>query len=139
MIERILNEEEASICDDLLTQLILDEKQYDNTIDENPKVKDFYKNMIVNKDFYLLAFKEDNIIKGYLFLKKMDRVFFIDALYVSKNNRRKGIASSLIKEALSIAGNNPIEINVLLANKEAYNLYKKFGFNDFKVTMRKDN
>ena len=136
MIERILNEEEANICDSLLNELIMDEKQYDSAIDDNTKVKDYYKNMIINKDYYLIAYKEDNIIKGYLFLKKMDRVFFIDALYVSKNNRRKGIASSLIKEALNIAGNNPIEINVLLANREAYNLYKKFGFTDFKVTMR---
>ena len=137
MIERITNEEEASICDGLLNELIMDEKQYDSSIDENAKVKDYYKNMIVNKDYILLAYKEDNIIKGYLFLKKMDSVFFIDALYVSKEYRRKGIATSLIKEAISIAGNSSIDINVLYANKRAYDLYRKLGFNDFKVTMRK--
>ncbi len=139
MIERIISEEDANICDNLLNELIMDEKQYDNTIDESFRVKDYYKNMIVNKDFYLLAYKEDNIIKGYLFLKKINNVFFIDALYVEKEYRRKGIASSLISEALKIAGDNKVDINVLLANTQAYNLYKKFGFVDYKVTMRKDN
>ena len=145
MIQRILNEEEANYCEGLgicnnqskLNELILDEKQYDDSIDDNSKVKDYYKNMIQNRDYYLLAYKEDNEIRGYLFLKKMDKIFFIDALYVIKEYRRKGIATSLIKEAINIAGNNPIDINVLYANNEAYNLYKKLGFNDFKITMRK--
>ena len=50
MIIRVLDEEIANICDELLTKLIRDERKYDNSIDENFKVKDYFKNVIKNND-----------------------------------------------------------------------------------------
>lgn len=56
MIIRVENINDCKICDDFLTLLIHDEKQYDETIDENFIVKDYFVNVIKNKDNILLLY-----------------------------------------------------------------------------------
>ena len=144
MINRVLDEERANICDELLTKLIQDEKQYDSFIDENFIVKDYFKNVIKDKNNILLCYEEDKIIKGYIYLKPINnddkKGYLIDGLYVDLEYRNKGIANSLIEKALSIIKEldiSFIDINVMANNKKAIYLYKKFGFNDFKISLRK--
>ena len=48
---RKIKKEEASIVDNLLTLLIRDEKQYDDNIDINFKVTNFYQNYIDDSDY----------------------------------------------------------------------------------------
>ena len=145
MIIRVSDEERANICDNLLTKLIQDEKKYDNSIDENFVVKDYFKNVIKNKDNILLCCEEDAIIKGYIYLKPVNndsqKGYLIDGLYVEEKYRNKGIAKKLIEEALNIikdANIDFIDINVLADNGVAIKLYKLFGFNEFKISLRKD-
>ena len=61
MIVRIIDELKANECDELLTKLIHDEKQYNAFINEEFIVKDYFKNVI--KD-------EKNILLGYESNKK---------------------------------------------------------------------
>ena len=61
MIIRVENVDDCKICDEFLTLLIHDEKQYDETIDENFVVKDYFVNVIKNKDNILLLYKEDKL------------------------------------------------------------------------------
>lgn len=75
--------------------------------------------------------EEDNK-KGYL----------IDGLYVEKNYRRNGYAKELLKYALKLLKKettNFIDINVLYTNEIAKKLYKSLGFQEFIITMRKNN
>ena len=145
MIIRVFDEERANICDNLLTKLIQDERQYDNSIDDSFVVKDYFKNVIKNKNNILLCYEEDTIIKGYIFFKIINtnnnNGYLIDGLYVIEEYRNNGIATKLLESGLNILNDTNvkfIDINVLSNNKSAINLYKKFGFNEFKISFRKD-
>jgi len=145
LIIRVFDEERANICDNLLTKLIQDERQYDNSIDDSFVVKDYFKNVIKNKNNILLCYEEDTIIKGYIFFKIINtnnnNGYLIDGLYVIEEYRNNGIATKLLESGLNILNDTNvkfIDINVLSNNKSAINLYKKFGFNEFKISFRKD-
>ena len=138
MIIRVLDEERASTCDMLLTKLIQDERQYDNSIDKDFVVNNYFKNTIKNENNILLCYEEDNIIKYYIYLKPVNNDnqngYLIDGLYVDIAYRNNGIATKLIDNALTIIKDvDFIDINVMSQNIDAINLYKKFGFNEFKI------
>lgn len=131
MIIRVENIDDCKTCDNFLTLLIHDEKQYDETIDENFIVKDYFVNVIKNKDNILLLYKEDNNSIGYVFAKRVDEGYLLDGLYVLENFRNKGIARKLLNEIIeeiSLKGEYKIFIKVLKENIIAYNLYKNLGF-----------
>ena len=145
MVVRVFDEERANACDSLLTKLIQDERQYDNSIDKNFIVKDYFKNVIKNQDNILLCYEEYKILKGYIYLKLTTadnkKGYLIDGLYVEETYRDNGIASKLIESALDMLKDNNvdfIDINVLAQNQKAINLYKKFGFSEFKINYRKN-
>lgn len=131
MIIRVENIDDCKTCDNFLTLLIHDEKQYDETIDENFIVKDYFVNVIKNKDNILLLYKEDNNSIGYVFAKRVNEGYLLDGLYVLEGFRNKGIARKLLNEIIkeiSLKGEYKIFINVLKENIIAYNLYKNLGF-----------
>ncbi len=142
MIIRVLDEERANMCDNLLTKLIQDERQYDDAIDEQFVVNGYFKNVIKNSNNILLAYEEDKILKGYIYLKEIHsgikKGYLIDGLYVENEYRNRGIATKLIEQALTIIDDiNFIDINVMANNIRAINLYKHFGFDEFKISLRK--
>ena len=145
MIVRVLDVERANICDNLLTKLIQDERQYNNSIDKDFVVKNYFQNVIKNENNILLCYEEDVMIKGYIFLKSIEdnnrKGYLIDGLYVNERDRNKGIATKLIESALNMIKDKNVyfvDINVMVNNSVAINLYKSFGFNEFEVTFRKD-
>ena len=142
MIERVYDEKLADNCDQLLTLLIRDEKQYDNNIDDNYEVKDYFKNVIKNKENILLCYKDNDVIKGYLYLKRVikneKKGYLVDGLYVLEDYRKQGIAKKLVDYALKLIKDSEfININVMADNKNAINLYKSFGFKEFRITLQK--
>ena len=131
MIIRVESVNDCKTCDNFLTLLIHDEKQYDETIDENFVVKDYFVNVIKNKDNILLLYKEGNNSIGYVFAKRVDDGYLLDGLYVDNSFRNKGIARKLLNEIIkeiNLLGKYKIFINVLKENTVAYNLYKSLGF-----------
>ena len=133
MIERVNDELLASECDILLTKLIQDEKQYDDSIEDKVIVKDYFKNVIKDKENILLSYKEKNNVCGYIYLKHIvnnnKNGYLIDGLYVDIAYRKNGIATKLLDEALRIVKKSNaqfIDINVLFDNKIAYKIYKSF-------------
>lgn len=131
MIIRVESVNDCKTCDNFLTLLIHDEKQYDETIDENFVVKDYFVNVIKNKDNILLLYKEGNNSIGYVFAKRVDDGYLLDGLYVDNGFRNKGIARKLLNEIIkeiNLLGKYKIFINVLKENTVAYNLYKNLGF-----------
>lgn len=143
MIQRVLDEGRANYCDKLLTKLIQDEKKFDNSIDENYEVNNYFKNIIKNKANILLCYEEDDHIVGYIYMKPImnDNLkgYLIDGLYVEKEYQNKGIGTKLLEKGLNEIDGicEFIDINVLYANKIALNMYKSFGFKEFKIVMRK--
>lgn len=141
MIIQIIDELDCNQCDILLTKLIQDEKQYDDTISNNFVVKNYFKNIVKLKDNILLGYKKDNKIVGYLYLKPIENHYLIDGLYVEKEYRNQSIATSLIKEAEKILkqkGIKYVDINVLNNNKLAKDIYESLEFKVFKIELRKE-
>ena len=140
MIKEVESLEEAKICDKLPNKLIIDEYSYDKTIDKKFKVKDYFTSIYKHDNNKLLIYKSDDKIVGYIFAKKIEKGILIDGLYVEKTYRNNGIATDLINHVIKISKENKIpyiDINVMYENESAKNLYKKLGFNEFRVTLRK--
>lgn len=140
MIKEVENLEEAKVCDKLLNKLIIDEYSYDKTIDKKFKVKDYFTSIYKDDNNKLLIYKSSDKIVGYIFTKKIEKGILIDGLYVEKPYRNNGIATDLINHVVKISKENKIkyiDINVMYENELAKNLYKKLGFNEFRVTLRK--
>ena len=145
MIERVFDNKTAKECEKLLTKLIIDEKKYDNSIDDNVTISNYFINVIKDKKNILLCYKDNNIVKGFIFLKPVKNNdlegYLIDGLFVLEEFRRLGIASQLIKEAVSLTKKNNykyIAMNVLYNNDVARKLYKSLGFNEFILNMKLD-
>lgn len=144
MIKQVLNEEEANYCDKLLTKLIREESLYDNVIFIDFIVNDYFKNVIKNKNNILLVYEENGIIEGYIYLKAIkdeEQIGYLtDGLYVEEEYRNQKIATKLLEYSLNVLSEKKIsfvDINVLSKNTIAKKLYKKIGFEEYKIQMRK--
>ena len=147
VIKEVETIEEATICDQLLTKLINEEKEYDDNIADNFVVNGWFTSIYPkdNKALYIAIL--DNKIVGYVYVKKMQlgdsnkekEEAFIDGLYVIEEYRHKGIASSLINQAKEWCVNNNIKtigLNVLCSNERAKSFYYKEGFKDNLVNLK---
>ena len=128
MIFRKPKLEDASKLDDLLTKLILDEKNYDPNV-ELVNVKDFYINYIEDPTKYFELCEDNNNIVGYIYCIIDNDTSKIDALFIDELYRNKKIATTLIDNFINYCKNNSIKevtINVLENNIKAKNLYSKY-------------
>ena len=136
---------DAYDLDNLLTELIQDERQYDDSIDENFIVTNFYQNYIEDNTKFLYLAEESNEIIGYIYgyFNKDDtnqnNIAYLDALYINIDYRKQGIANKLIAEFKKWARENnctSMEVNVCSKNIKAKNLYLKNNFQSFKETLK---
>ena len=129
----------------LLTLLIRDEKQYDESINENFVVTDMYENLINEPKRIILVAEEDEKIIGYLYGYIIDgdevqteSIAKLDALFVEEEYRRMGAAEMLIDHFKVWVINHNITgmvVNVCSSNYKAKSLYQKKGFKTTKETM----
>ena len=95
---------------------------------------------------YLLAQTGSSVV-GYLEGKTIGlqalfapkKCFHISVVYVIPESRQRGIATSLVKEALQWAteqGCKEADLNVLVNNENARRLYRKIGFKKFQHELR---
>lgn len=140
-IKQVTNIADANRCDELLTKLIQDERQYNDTIDENYVVTNHFNTMLNDENIIILAKYINNIIVGYILIRKIDdNTCLLDGLYVEKEYRNKGIAKSLLTEAiLRIQNMNVryIDIKVMYNNIIAKHIYEKLDFVNYEIKMRK--
>ena len=136
---------DAETLNHLLTLLIQDEKQYDDSINEDFVVTDFYEHYVEDKEKCILVAEEKNNIVGYLYgyIKSIDptinnKTSVLDALYIDEFFRDKGIANELINnfKLWSKENNiNKIEVSVCSKNTKAKHIYNKHGFKIVKETL----
>ncbi len=146
IIKTVETAEEAKVCDELLTKLIIDEKNYNDNISMTVGIVDFYTNMYKKDNCKLFIAVEDNKIVGYIYVKllgaealEIQPSAMIDALYVEEDYRNKGIATSLISKAKEYCRDNKVNnitIRVFDKNEKAKNLYMKEGFNIDSLTLK---
>ncbi len=145
MIERIKTKELADKCDELLTKLIQDEKQYDDSIDTDLKIINYFNNFVNDDNKVLLGYLIDDVLVGYTYafetVSNNVKGMFIDGLYVESDYRNRGIAKELINEVILEAEKRDakfIDIKVMSKNEIAKKLYESLDFNEFKIMMRKE-
>lgn len=137
--------QDAKVLDNLLTMLIQDEKNYDNNINENFVVNNFYKTKINQDKICMFVAESNNQIIGYIYgyILDNDAVCLnigskLDALYIIEEYRNLGIGKRLLEEFKKWSKDNNatyIEVNVLTKNINAYNLYKRANFKEVKTTL----
>lgn len=76
----------------------------------------------------------DDKVLGYLEIRLVDEVLDIMNLFVNEENRRQGIATSLMNEMIEKEKYNRIMLEVNEKNINALRLYQKLGFKE--ISMR---
>ena len=139
--------EEAKICNELLNKLVKDEKRFNDNIDDNTKINNYYENFLKSDNSKLFIAKDNDNIMGYIFIKitnpkqnaELYKESIIDALYVKEEYRNKGVATTLIKKAIEYSKQKDakrISINVISNNEVALKLYYKLGFENFSFSLK---
>lgn len=141
-IKQITNIVDANKCDKLLTELILDERKYNDSIEENIVIKNHFNKMLNDKNIVLLAYYLDKEIVGYILIRRIDNnTCLLDGLYVEEEYRNKGIGKSLLTEAINRCKKlkvKYVDINVMEKNEIAKHIYKKLNFTEYEVKLRKN-
>ena len=140
-IKQVTNVVDDDRCDELLTKLIHDERQYNDTIEDNYIVTNHFNKMLDDENIIILAYYINKTIVGYILIRKMaNNTCLLDGLYVEKEYRNKGIGKSLLTEAISRIKNmnvKYVDINVMYNNIIAKHIYEKLGFVGYEIKMRK--
>ena len=140
-IKQVTNVVDADRCDELLTKLIHDERQYNDTIEDNYIITNHFNKMLDDENIIILAYYINKTIVGYILIRKMaNNTCLLDGLYVEEEYRNKGIGNSLLKEAISRIKNmnvKYVDINVMYNNIIAKHIYEKLGFVGYEIKMRK--
>lgn len=132
---------DAAILDEMLTQLIQFEKQWDQNMDSNYTVTDNYTNLIGQAGCKILIAENNHEICGYLcaFVHHppayVKPIVILDALFVLEKYRGQGCATALIDELKSYAiteNAHAIELKVFSANISANRLYTHNAFTETK-------
>ena len=145
IIKKVDKIDEANKCDELLTKLILSEKEYNENINDFFAVIDYFSH-IYKRDNGSIFIAKDNDIVGYIYIKQKEidpteknKEAIIDGLYVEEEYRHQGIAKKLINEAKKWASDNDIKyisINVLYDNDIAKQLYYNEGFKNNYINLK---
>ena len=75
-------------------------------------------------------------VLGYLEIRLVDGVVDIMNLFVNEEDRRKGIATSLMEEMINNENYSRIMLEVNENNNEAMRLYSKLGFKEISLRER---
>ena len=75
-------------------------------------------------------------VLGYLEIRLVDGVIDIMNLFVNEENRKKGIATSLMNEVIKKEKYSRIMLEVNENNNEAIRLYSKLGFKEISLRNR---
>ncbi|MFI3307189.1 MAG: GNAT family N-acetyltransferase [Mycoplasmatota bacterium] len=143
------NEADAILCDSLLTKLISSERKFDENVKPTYIVKDLYtKKYFQNFNCLILAVDGENpigFIFGYMKFEAGEFCYnstgFVDALFVEKEYRNNGIATSLTNlfvDWCKTKGIKEIEIGVFIDNKSAYKLYESLNFIPKTIYLKKE-
>lgn len=93
------------------------------------------KEEISNTDSIYNYYDGEKVL-GYLEIRLVDGVLDIMNLYVNPEDRKKGIATSLMNEMINNEKYNRIMLEVNENNIEALRLYNKLGFKEISLRER---
>lgn len=148
-IEKVNSKIDALECNKLLEKLIQSERQFNNNINQEFKVNNWFENYYNENNNAIFVAKENEKIIGYVYVQitsvddgpMKNKEALIDGLYIVDNYREQGISKTLMSTAEKWAKENDVKylyVNVLEDNIKAVNLYKKLNFNNFEMKLKKE-
>lgn len=81
-------------------------------------------------------YMEDEKVLGYLEIRLVDGVIDVMNLFVNEENRRHGIATSLMNKMIDEEDYSRIMLEVNETNNPAIRLYNKLGFKEISLRER---
>lgn len=129
---------------------------YHRSLDEYYKPLSTYKNLekelaeeLADKDSLFLVVEKDNKIVGYFrgaiepapAYTSPKKIGVIYDIYIAEEYRKRGIGEALMKEVLEwfeLKNIKNIELSVDARNIAAINFWKKMGFFEYKLRLRRD-
>ena len=98
----------------------------------------FPLNNYIENDRYKILVNQDEIINGFLLIYQNIDCYEIEIIIVSYNDRKKGIATNLLKYFFEhyTKKDDCIFLEVACENKAAINLYTKFGFETINIRKK---
>lgn len=92
----------------------------------------------LNNENYIILLNETNmLINAFLIIYKNLDFYELEAIYVDEEERKKGVATSLLKYFFdALKPNDQILLEVAVNNETAINLYKKFNFEIINVRKK---
>lgn len=81
-------------------------------------------------------YMDGEMVLGFLEIRLVDGVIDIMNLFVTEENRNKGIATSLMNKMIEEEDYNRIMLEVNEKNNEAIKLYTKLGFKEISLRDR---
>ena len=85
---------------------------------------------------YIYNYMDGEKVLGYLEIRLVDGVIDIMNLFVNEENRRNGIATSLMNKMIDEEDYSRIMLEVNENNNEAIRLYNKLGFTEIHLRER---
>lgn len=148
-IEQVNNKNDALECNKLLEKLIQSESKFNNNIDQEFKVNNWFENFYNENTNAIFIAKNNEKIIGYVYVQitsvddgpMKNKEALIDGLYIEEDYRTQGISKILMNKAEEWAKENGVKylyVNVLEGNSRAVNLYKKLNFNSFEMKLKKE-
>ena len=94
------------------------------------------KKEIISDTDSVYNFYDGEKVLGYLEIRLVDGVIDIMNLFVNEEDRRKGVATSLMNEMIEKEDYSRIMLEVNENNNEAIRLYSKLGFKEISLRER---
>lgn len=142
MIKVVNNEKDANKCDKLLTKLLLDERKYNDSIDENIVITNYFNQIFNDENIILFGYYDKEEIVGYILIRKLNQTTcLLDGLFVLEEYRNQGIGNKLLQEAIKKCKDlkvKHVDIKVMENNEIAKSIYKKLNFVEYEVKLRKE-
>ena len=142
-IEQVNNKNDALECNKLLEKLIRSESRFNNNINQEFKVNNWFEKFYNENTNAIFIAKNNEKVIGYVYVQitsvddgpMKNKEALIDGLYIEEDYRAQGISKILMNKA---EGVKYLYVNVLEENSRAVNLYKKLNFNSFEMKLKKE-
>ncbi|MCC7574894.1 GNAT family N-acetyltransferase [Candidatus Woesearchaeota archaeon] len=128
-------------------EIIIKSTHYDSSIKKNTTFVDI-KKLILSKqtNFLVIELNKEIICCGYAEIRKSPNYMkpknygYIGMIFVSEKHRKKGLATNIINNLVKWLETNKIKeirLEAYTKNEDAIKLFRKTGFEELFVTMKK--
>ena len=149
VIKRVTTIEECKVCNQMFSELIMYETQFDKSIIPHVDINNYYERTLGRGDstIFLANCGMDSV--GYIMAYQHEPKVSVDGnfvtimhLYIKPEYRGEGIGKLLIEKveqwARQVFGQCTIELDCFVDNKTTIEFYSRLDFKPIRVKMRKN-